>query len=55
LEIVGGMLMLPASPEVITGFLDAANAAPEELSTIANVMLAPPLPFVPPKRTAGRW
>ncbi len=46
-EIVGGMLMLPATPEVITGFLEAADAAPEELSTIANVMLAPPMPFIP--------
>jgi FAD/FMN-containing dehydrogenase len=46
-EIVGGMLVLPASPEVITGFLAAAEAAPEELSTIANVMLAPPMPFIP--------
>ena len=46
-EIVGGMLVLPASPEVITGFLEAAQAAPEELSTIANVMIAPPMPFVP--------
>jgi FAD/FMN-containing dehydrogenase len=46
-EIVGGMMMLPATPELITGFLDAAAAAPEELSTIANVMLAPPMPFVP--------
>lgn len=46
-EIVGGMLILPASPQVITGFLEAARAAPEELSTIANVMLAPPMPFVP--------
>ena len=46
-EIVGGMLILPASPEVITGFLDAAQDAPEELSTIANVMIAPPMPFVP--------
>ena len=46
-EIVGGMLVLPASPEVITGFLEAADAAPEELSTIANVMLAPPMPFIP--------
>jgi FAD/FMN-containing dehydrogenase len=46
-EIVGGMLILPASPEVITGFLEAADAAPEELSTIANVMLAPPMPFIP--------
>jgi FAD/FMN-containing dehydrogenase len=46
-EIVGGMLLLPATPEVITGFIEAAEAAPEELSTIANVMLAPPLPFIP--------
>ncbi|MQA75105.1 MAG: FAD-binding protein [Solirubrobacterales bacterium] len=46
-EIVGGMLILPASPQVITGFLEAAQAAPEELSTIANVMIAPPMPFVP--------
>src|SRR4051794_37461731 len=46
-EIVGGMLVLPASPEVITGFLDASKEAPEELSTIANVMLAPPMPFLP--------
>jgi FAD/FMN-containing dehydrogenase len=46
-EIVGGMLVLPATPEVITGFLEAAAAAPDELSTIANVMLAPPMPFIP--------
>jgi FAD/FMN-containing dehydrogenase len=46
-EIVGGMMILPATPETITGFLEAADAAPEELSTIANVMIAPPMPFVP--------
>lgn len=46
-EIVGGMVILPATPEVITGFMEAAEAAPEELSTIANVMLAPPLPLIP--------
>jgi len=46
-EIVGGMLILPATPEVITGFLDAADAAPEELSTIANIMVAPPMPMIP--------
>jgi FAD/FMN-containing dehydrogenase len=46
-QIVGGMLILPATPEVITGFLEAAEAAPEELSTIANVTLAPPMPFIP--------
>jgi FAD/FMN-containing dehydrogenase len=46
-EIVGGMLILPASPQVITGFIEAARAAPVELSTIAAVMVAPPLPFLP--------
>jgi FAD/FMN-containing dehydrogenase len=46
-EIVGGMLMLPATPVVVASFVAEAEAAPEELSTIANVMLAPPMPFVP--------
>jgi FAD/FMN-containing dehydrogenase len=48
-EIVGGILILPATPEVITGFIEAAEAAPEEISTIANLMLAPPMPFIPEK------
>jgi FAD/FMN-containing dehydrogenase len=47
--IVGGMLILPASGEVVAGFLTAAAEAPEELSTIANVMKAPPMPFLPPE------
>ena len=46
-SIVGGMLLLPATPEVIAGFIAAAEAAPEELSAIANVMPVPPMPFVP--------
>jgi FAD/FMN-containing dehydrogenase len=46
-QVVGGMLVLPATPEVIAGFVAAAQAAPEELSTIANVMPTPPLPFIP--------
>ena len=46
-EVVGGMLFLPATPEVIAGFVEAADAAPRELSTILNVMTAPPMPFVP--------
>jgi FAD/FMN-containing dehydrogenase len=48
--IVGGMLLLPADdPGVIEGFMAAAAAAPEELSTIANIMVAPPIPFLPPE------
>ena len=46
-EIVGGMMILPASPEVVTGYIEAAHNAPEELSTIGNFMLAPPMPFIP--------
>ena len=46
-SVVGGMLMLPATAEAIAGFIRAAEAAPEELSTIANVMPAPPMPFLP--------
>jgi hypothetical protein len=46
-QIVGGMLLLPARAEVVAGFIALAEAAPEELSTIANVMVAPPLPFLP--------
>jgi FAD/FMN-containing dehydrogenase len=48
--IVGGLLVLPATPDVIAGFVAEAEAAPDELTTIANVMLAPPLPFVPEER-----
>ncbi|MGH2822210.1 MAG: FAD-binding oxidoreductase [Thermoleophilaceae bacterium] len=46
---VGGMLILPATPDVIASFVAAAEAAPEELSTIANVMPAPPMPFLAPE------
>ena len=46
-QIVGGMLLLPATADTIAGFMAAAAAAPEELSTIANVMPCPPMPFVP--------
>jgi FAD/FMN-containing dehydrogenase len=45
--VVGGMLMLPATAEVIASFIATAEAAPNELSTIANVMAAPPMPFIP--------
>jgi FAD/FMN-containing dehydrogenase len=45
--IVGGLLVLPGTPEAIAGFVAEAEAAPDELTTIANVMPAAPLPFVP--------
>jgi hypothetical protein len=46
-QVLGGMLFLPATPEAIAGFITAADAAPEELSGIVNVMPAPPMPMVP--------
>ena len=45
-SIVGGMLILPATADVIAKFMAEAEA-PDELSTIANVMGAPPMPFLP--------
>ena len=45
--VVGGMLLLPATPDTITRFIAEAGSASEELSTIANVMKAPPMPFIP--------
>jgi FAD/FMN-containing dehydrogenase len=47
--VMGGMLFLPATPDVIAAFIAEAEAAPDALSTIANVMVAPPMPFLPPE------
>jgi FAD/FMN-containing dehydrogenase len=46
-RIVGGMLFLPAASDVVEGFMELAASAPQPLSTIANVMTAPPMPFIP--------
>jgi hypothetical protein len=46
-EFTGGMLLLPATPETLTGFVALAEKAPEGLSTILNVMPCPPMPFIP--------
>jgi FAD/FMN-containing dehydrogenase len=47
--VTGGMLALPATPETLAGLVGEADAAPEELSVIANVLPAPPLPFLSPE------
>jgi FAD/FMN-containing dehydrogenase len=49
-QILGGELLLPASREVIRGYLDYMAAAPEDLTTIANLLHAPPAPYVPQER-----
>jgi FAD/FMN-containing dehydrogenase len=45
-QVLGGLLVLPATADAIQGFMAAAEAAPDELSTIANIMPAPPMPFL---------
>src|SRR6185437_3573265 len=45
-EIVGGLLVLPATPETIERFMTLSDEAPAELGTIANVMPCPPMPMV---------
>jgi FAD/FMN-containing dehydrogenase len=48
--VTGGMLAIPGTPETLAGLVEVADAAPDELSLIANVLAAaPPLPFVPPE------
>lgn len=49
-EILGGALILPATREVLRGYLDYTISAPDDLTTIANVMKAPPAPFIPQER-----
>jgi FAD/FMN-containing dehydrogenase len=49
-QIYGGELLLPVTREVLRGYLDYAVTAPDELTTIANVLYAPPFPHVPADR-----
>ena len=46
-HILGGLLVLPATREVVRGYLDHAIAAPDELTMLADVTTAPPAPFMP--------
>ncbi len=45
--VLAGMLLLPGSPEILRGFIEATDAAPEELTAISMAALAPPMPFIP--------
>jgi FAD/FMN-containing dehydrogenase len=48
-QVYGGMLILPATADTIVAAVEAALAAPDELSGLLNVAPAPPLPFIPPE------
>jgi FAD/FMN-containing dehydrogenase len=45
--VLGGAIVYPATADVLRAFVDAAIAAPDELSTLAFAMHAPPLEFLP--------
>ena len=45
--VYGGLLVLPASAELLADYMRLSLEAPEELSSILNVMPAPPMPMVP--------
>jgi FAD/FMN-containing dehydrogenase len=45
--IVGGMLFLPATADVIASVVEETAVASKDLSAIVNVMTAPPMPFIP--------
>jgi hypothetical protein len=49
-QVLGGDLLLPASREVIRGYLDYMATAPDNLTTLGNLMHAPPFPWVPEER-----
>jgi FAD/FMN-containing dehydrogenase len=49
-HILGGEIILPASRGVLRGYLEYSASAPDDLSTIGNLMLAPPAPHVPSER-----
>lgn len=45
--VYAGMLAFSATPDTVTNYLKIASEAPEELSAIAMMMLAPPMPMMP--------
>ncbi|MBV9358455.1 MAG: FAD-binding oxidoreductase [Chloroflexi bacterium] len=51
--VFGGGLILPASEDVLRNYVRAAEAAPDELSTISFLIQAPPLPFIPADRVGS--
>ena len=49
-QVLGGALVLPGTKEVLRGYHEYVASAPADLTTIANLMHAPPAPFIPEER-----
>ena len=45
--VMGGAIVYPATSRILRAYTDTAMAAPDELSTLAFVMQAPPFDFLP--------
>jgi FAD/FMN-containing dehydrogenase len=46
-ETLSGALVMPLTTDVLRGVLSIAAEAPDELTTITEIMPAPPAPFIP--------
>jgi FAD/FMN-containing dehydrogenase len=46
-RVLGGILVLPATADVVARLIEALATAPEDLTAIVNVQTAPPAPFIP--------
>jgi hypothetical protein len=49
-SVFGGAIILPATRDAFRRYLDFAYSAPDELTTIGELCLTPPAPFVPEDR-----
>lgn len=45
------MIILPATPEIVANFVEIAENASDDMSAIAGVAVAPPLPSCRPRCT----
>ena len=45
-EVLAGVLVFPAEPEILAAYTQVALEAPDELTTISDVMKVPPIPFL---------
>jgi FAD/FMN-containing dehydrogenase len=46
-HVYGGMMILPATPAIVAACVAEAESAPDDLSGMFNVTIAPPMPFIP--------